>query len=354
MIPGRGNRPTARTEVKKPEIGSRMQGSRERKPRYRRRLTWLAIVIVLLVGGYSAIWFYVADRLEAMAAQAIVAFNRGGTRSVDCANPAARGFPFGVGLNCDSIRFEDGAQKVAVAAAAFRSGVRVYNPFNATAELDGPARISVPSGGVFAFYWERLRANVELATDFPDRISVEANGLKAEAGPDADAVNLFSIGRLEGQMRKAGADLDVAANFSDADIDPKLLNGGVLPPLKGAADLTIKDGVNLVRFGDGSLRGHSGMIRTLSVASGETAGVLLAGPFSVADDGLLDADLTVTIRDPKALSAMLATAFPSAANQIRSSFAGLAMLGDNPTLPLKISRGRALLGFIPLGRLPPL
>ena len=30
------------------------------------------------------------------------------------------------------------------------------------------------------------------------------------------------------------------------------------------------------------------------------------------------------------------------------------MLGDNPTLPLKISKGRATLGFIPLGKLPPL
>ena len=36
---------------------------------------------------------------------------------------------------------------------------------------------------------------------------------------------------------------------------------------------------------------------------------------------------------------MLAKAFPASADQIRQSFAGLAMLGDNPTLPLKISKG---------------
>jgi len=29
-------------------------------------------------------------------------------------------------------------------------------------------------------------------------------------------------------------------------------------------------------------------------------------------------------------------------------------MGDNPTLPLKVSKGRAMLGFIPLGNLPPL
>ena len=42
------------------------------------------------------------------------------------------------------------------------------------------------------------------------------------------------------------------------------------------------------------------------------------------------------------------------ADQIRTSFAGLAVMGDNPTLPLKISKGRAMLGFIPLGNVPPL
>jgi hypothetical protein len=68
----------------------------------------------------------------------------------------------------------------------------------------------------------------------------------------------------------------------------------------------------------------------------------------------VDADLTVTIRDPKALSAILTKAFPAMADQIRTSFAGLAVMGDNPTLPLRISKGRAMLGFIPLGSVPPL
>ena len=110
-----------------------MPSSRARKPNRLRRFMWLGIV-----------WVYIAGRLEAMAAQAIAEFNRDGSRSADCANPAARGFPFGMGLNCDSVRFEDTPQKVAMSAAAFRSGVQVYSPFNVTAELGSPARVSVP------------------------------------------------------------------------------------------------------------------------------------------------------------------------------------------------------------------
>ena len=49
---------------------------REAKAELQRRLTWLGIVIVLLFGGYSAAWFYVAAKLEAVAGAAIAGLNR--------------------------------------------------------------------------------------------------------------------------------------------------------------------------------------------------------------------------------------------------------------------------------------
>src|SRR5262249_40349342 len=130
--------------------------------------------------------------------------------------------------------------------------------------------------------------------------------------------------------------------------------GAQLPPLAGVADLTVAGGVNLVRSGNNSLRGHSGTIRTLDLSSDPQTGLSLSGPFSVSNEGLLDAELKVTIRNPKALAEQLAQAFPSNANQIRSSFDGLAVLGNNPTLPLKVKAGKATLGFIRLGVIPPL
>jgi hypothetical protein len=244
---------------------------------------------------------------------------------------------------------------VAASTAAFRSLAQVYDPFHIVAELDSPARISAPSGGAFAFDWANLRASARLSMDFPDQIDTVVTSLTADAGADGSAATrLFSAGSAEAHMLKAGDDLKLAASFADATIDPKLLKGAELPPLKGEVDITVKDGVSFVRFGSGSLRGQSGTIQTLAVSSGDTAGLSLSGPFSVASDGLVDADLSVTIRDPKALSAILMKAFPGMADQIRTSFAGLAVMGDNPTLPLKISKGRAMLGFIPLGNVPPL
>ena len=57
--------------------------------------------------------------------------------------------------------------------------------------------------------------------------------------------------------------------------------------------------------------------------------------------------------DPR-LAEQLATAFPANADRIRMSFMGLAALGDNPSMPLKVRGGKARLGFVPLPDIPPL
>ena len=54
----------------------------------------------------------------------------------------------------------------------------------------------------------------------------------------------------------------------------------------------------------------------------------VSGPFSIGDDGLIDADLKITIRDPKGLSAVLAEAFPEERRQIGSGFSALAVHGQ--------------------------
>ena len=327
--------------------------SSKAKPNYSRRFFWLAVFIVLLFGGYSVAWFYFAGRLETAAATAIASLNRDGAKA-DCAKPTARGFPFRIGLFCDSVRFDDPQQGVAASAAAFRSAAQIYDPFHVVAELDGPAAVTAPNIGEIGFNWDNLRASVRLAMDFPERVSTEVNKLAVTAHAAGSAASLFGAGHAEAHMRRNGDDLDLAASFADAAIDPMLTRGAQLPPLAGTADLTIAGGVNLVRSGDGSLRSHSGIIRTLELSSDPQTGLSVSGPFSVSNDGLLDADLKVTIHNPRALAEHLARAFPAKADQIRSSFGGLAALGNNPSLPLNIKSGKATLGFIPLGVIPPL
>ena len=310
----------------------------------------------MLFGGYSAGWFYVAGKLEELATQAIARLNRDGT-SADCANLVARGFPFRIGLYCDSVRFEDTPQQVAASAAAFRSLAQVYDP------VPDRRRTRQPGANIRS-RWRRLRRSTGTICApapacrwiFPSSSRLEVTSLTADANPTRRRDKRLSApAAAEAHMRKSGDDLDLAASFTDADIDPKLLNGGDLPPIQGEADLTIKDGVNLVRFGDRSLRGHSGMIRTLARLLGRNG-----RPFArraVFGRRRRPGRRRPHGDDPRpegACRRCWPRRFPSAAAQIRTSFAGLAAMGDNPTLPLKVSKGRAMLGFIPLGNLPPL
>ncbi|RJG43846.1 DUF2125 domain-containing protein [Mesorhizobium sp. DCY119] len=320
------------------------------KPNYNRRILWLAAFVVLLFGGYSVGWFYLAGKVETKAKAEIASLNRDGMVA-ECTNPVARGYPFRLGLFCDHVAFEDAGRGVSVSAGNFRSAGQIYDPTHLIAEIDGPARIDVPQSQPLALTWDNLRASVRLAQPLPERVSVEGKMLKAAT--DAGAP-LLAADTFEGHVRPNGQDLDLAGSFAGLALDSSLVEGRTLPLLSGDTDLTVKNGVTLIAQKAQSLRGQSGTIRSLDLSTSETAGLSLSGPFSVGEDGLLDAQFKLTVRDPQGLAMALSEAIPEKSEQIQQGFAALSMLGSAPSLPLKISKGRASFGFIKLGNVPPL
>ena len=327
-----------------------MPSSDRKKPNYSRRFFWLGVFIVVLFGGYSLGWFWLAGRLEAEAKTTITALNRDGVEA-DCANPTARGYPFRIGLYCDSVAFSDAAQGISLSAGSLRSAGQIYDPMRLVAELDGPASIDSARAGVFSLDWENLRASARLSTPLPRRLSLEGVRLKAAT---AGGAPLLAAENFQAHMRPNEENLDLAGSFSGLALDASLLDGRKVPPLSGQSDITINDGVRLLGERVKDLRGQSGTIRELALSTGEETGVTLSGPFSIDDAGLIDARLNITIRDPRGLSAVLAEAVPEKRDQIEQAFSGLAMLGNAPSLPLRIAKGKASLGFIPLGQIPPL
>lgn len=328
--------------------------SSKANPNYSRRFFWLAVFIVILFGGYSAGWFYLANQVTRQANAAIASLNRDGV-TAECTNPMVRGYPFRLGLYCDSLGYADTGRSIVATAGGLRTAAQVYAPRQILAELDGPLRTALPGMPPLWLDWDKMRASVRVAQPLPQRLSVEAEGVSAQTDPDeGDPVMLFSATSLEGHLRPNGTDLDWAGSFAGLQVDAAAVGGRTLPILNGAGDATLTNGVQLLAAKTTSLRGQAGTIRSLDLSTGAETGVALSGTFSVAADGLLDADLTIRMRDPKGVSAALATAFPEARDQITTGFSGLSMLGSSPTLPLKISRGKAVLGFIPLGEIPPL
>lgn len=323
------------------------------KPK-KRRFIWLGLLVLVVFGAYSAGWFYLADRVRTEAAGAIAALDARGVNA-DCANLTVSGYPIRFAVSCDNTAYEDDARNVAASTGSISAVAPIYWPLAPVATVVGPLRASAPGMSPLWLDWDRLRAHTSLSWPMPRRVSLEADGLSGQTDPqdDTDPVQLFSAGMAELSLTPEGADVVATGSFGDLQIDAEAIEGRVLPMFDGRGDILLKDGLTLLAAPPASLRGRSLEIRSLELSSG-TAGMSVSGPLSVDTDGLVDADLTIRLQNLDAVAAILGAAIPEQKRQIEQGFTALAMLGNKPKLPLKIRKGKASLGFIPLGRLKPL
>lgn len=324
-----------------------MASSGERAVNYGRRFFWFALAIVLAIALYTAGWFFVAGRLVDQVNSSVAHVNGNGRRAT-CENAHARGYPFRIGVFCDMVMYEDAAAGIRFRARELRSAAQVYQPTRIIVELDGAASLELPGIDALDLAWSSMRASVRLASPTPERISVEGRDVQIRRDEPGDVSPLLArAASLEGHMRTAEGGRDLAMRFSDLKLDAELTGTSAVPPLTGLADVFVEGTGN-------SLRGQSGELRSVSVSIGDDAGVSVSGPFSVDDDGLIDAQLRVTMRNPRALAALLVELMPDARRQIELSFSGLAALGEAPTLPLRIIGSEVRFGFLRLGAIPPL
>ncbi|MBZ9699818.1 MULTISPECIES: DUF2125 domain-containing protein [unclassified Mesorhizobium] len=330
-----------------------MTSTDERQPKHRRRLFWLAAFVIALFAIYSGGWFYLADRVRSEADKAIATLNKSGIEA-GCANLQVSGYPLSFAVSCDNLAYEDDAKNLAASAGSFNAVAQIIQPLSPVADLRGPLRTSVPGMVPLWIDWDDLKANVKLSWPLPRRISLTAEGLSGQTDPadDTDPVQLFSAGKAAGQLQPNGRDIDYIGSFGDLEIDPDAIGGRVLPPLDASGEATLKNGLALIGTQLKSLRGQAVEIRRLDLSSG-TAHVTVSGPLSVDAEGLVDADLMIRLKDPKAVAAILGAAIPEQKNQIEQGFAALALLGNEPSMPLKVVKGKASLGFIPLGKIKP-
>jgi hypothetical protein len=257
-------------------------------------------------------------------------------------------------VSCDNIAYEDDARSVAASTGSLNAGAEITAPLSPSADLRGPLRTMVPGMPPLFIDWDQLQANVKVWWPLPNSVSLQADGLSGQTDPqdDTDPVQLFSAGKAAGQLQPIGQDIKYIGSFGDLEINADAIGGRVLPAFDGSGEVTLKNGVALVAAPPKSLRGQSAEIAKLDLSSG-TARIIVSGPISVDAEGLIDANLTIKLKDPKAVAAILGGAIPEHKSEIEQGFAGIAMLGKEPSLPLKITKGKASLGFIPLGKIKP-
>ncbi|MCR4265503.1 DUF2125 domain-containing protein [Nitratireductor sp. ZSWI3] len=328
--------------------------SRKRTKRsYSRRFFWLAALIVLAVAAYTGGWLYAANLLETRTTALVDRLN-GSQRRANCEEPAARGYPFRIGLFCRSLFYEDGEHGISLSAGAFRSAAQIYQPLHTVGELDGPARIALPFLPALQATWENMRMSARLTSDLPQRISSEADKVVVTLEEATDKP-VAAADVMQAHTRRNGQDLDLAVIMNRLSLDRTVTGDVSVPPLDGELLISIEDGVMLLTEGSSpQLRGRSGTIQNLTLrATDGNAAMTVKGPVEIGHDGLVNARLNVTLTEPQSIARLAGEAFPEQRDQINAVMSGLSSLGSAPTLPVNIRQGRIFVGFLPLGKIPP-
>lgn len=327
------------------------------------RLGLLLLVIALLGVGWTYGWQRGAQEIERRAdAVATRIADRGG--AFECAGRRIGGFPFRIGIFCDSMLYAS-PNGATFAAGAVRSAAQFYAPGHVVLELDPAGRLTLPSGEGYVIGWQSARASLRAGMTRLDSFDLEIREPRlAEAGATAD---LGKASHVELHLRRNPDNenaVDIA--FSGTTLHE---TEAVTPDFDIAGDLRLDEATNLLQRPDAFLpgvraNGLKGEARNLEIRPLAGGLLSISGPFSIDENGLLDADLNISASNLLALADFLATLAPRNGDEIRSAVGLLASVApssksgssdaDKRSIRLNIRRGKISLGVFALGELPPL
>ena len=341
-----------------------------------RKIKWLAVAIVIVIGLYAGLWMFLASRLDRGAAQAMAQAEAEGTR-IECAGRDVRGFPFRLGLFCErtGIALPDGTT---ASAGELRSAAQIYDPGLVISELDGPASVAAP-GLTAEAAWDVLRASTNFGIERLNLGVARLENVRLDGTLDGAPMGA-TLDRLVASVRPNGPDLDAAITVDALDAAP--IDGRDAPPIDLRVDATVSGAAGALAY-DGvpveSLRGRTLTLRSFDLAFAGGGRLAADGSVSVDGDGLASGSVEIGFSDlPAMVDAVVAFA-PDAAAPLRTVatvidggggggfLSGLVAGASGGTgaedaapddglarVTIRLQSGEARLGVIPLGSVPPL
>ena len=336
-----------------------------------RRIQWLAGIVLALIAGYTALWFFLASKLEDGVERALAQ----SPADVACQDRDVRGYPFRLGLFCE--RTAAKTTEGTLNAGAFRSAAQIYRPGLVISELDGPFAFDGRAAAIEAD-WESARASTRFGTTQLQLGTVELRDATLRAAPAGGEPFEATLAGLLASVRPNGQALDLALQATAFDAAP--VAGRDAPPVDLTLDATLSDAAAALAY-DGtpldSLRGRTIDLRRLALNILEGGRIDVSGEIEVDAAGLADGTVDLAFTDLEATLAALRALAPEIGPQLDAigpvlAQAGGGLLGDvlgavggdaaaEPVTPAGTTRlsivldgGRARVGIFPLGQIPPL
>ncbi|MBP1852179.1 DUF2125 domain-containing protein [Rhizobium halophytocola] len=323
-----------------------------------RKILLLGLAIVAVCVVYSGAWYVAATTLQGRL-ERIFKDQNPWRANVTCENQDLRGYPFRIGVFCDTLSFDDPKRGISGTFGALRSAAQVYAPGHIIWELDGPGQVRTTNGELISLEWSDLRSSVVTGLTAIKRSSVEAKQFHATMTPPTGLpMAEVRSPSIETHVRANGDDLDYAAIGRDIELS---LDGGkfTLPLFSASVDMTLADRADLMGFrgGETDLHGLKTEIRKVAIALGEKQEISASGPLSVDDKGRLSGNLRLEINGVSEIAKTLKDFAPEAADNIDTGDKVLIALfgGDQKgSAEFKIRKGVVTLGIFPIYTIPPI
>ena len=324
-----------------------------------RKWVWLFVIVILVIGVYSAGWFYAANALKTNVLKVLGDQKQAGV-SGECADIDFRGYPLRIGIYCSSVKIDDKINGISAVFGALRSRAEVYTPGKIAWELRSPGEIRTAHGLAITSQWSNLRSNLVAKRGGIGQTSTIIKDLKATIASAATAQTYdFTADHTEMHLVQKGQDLNAVMRLQNSNTVVQGLPL-TLPTLSGTAEVTLFDKAGLIDGSDtsGKLYGARGELRKVVADIGNGRVMTLTGPFSFDDAGYLTGQFKLKIESIDDWRKSLGELFPDLASTINTAGKLLkALVAGNNTasVDLTVKRGEvSLSGFIPLGKIPPI
>ncbi|MDH3194766.1 MAG: DUF2125 domain-containing protein [Hyphomicrobiales bacterium] len=317
----------------------------------------LAVLCAAAIAIWYGIWTVIAGRIGGAVADSLANAADQGV-ALSCDGQEIGGFPLRFDVICGKIGAAESASGLQAAMAGLRTATPVYWPWQSTADLAAPLRLSGgPLPAPVDVTWSVAAISLDAASPVPDRIAFNAGDVQATFGEIAVTANTTHA-EASPTPDKLGARLALSAVAS------RLLWQG---RQSDAADITAKAWIDTppeaVMRGDFDPRRSGLSIRELTIRL-EIDGALIqaAGPLRFDASGLLSGELDVHIIGAQALPSYF-NSLPAGAQPVAHTFAGgVLALGtpatlegrDAKVLALRIDGGVVRMGPLALAHIPPL
>ncbi|WP_420334741.1 DUF2125 domain-containing protein [Roseibium sp.] len=332
----------------------------------RRRYILLMCAIGLVIAGWSGAWFFgrsvLADQLDTQ----LQALKTNGL-DLSCSDLAIAGYPFRYEVYCTDLASSD-RYGTKGSLGGLNAVALIYNPWHIIFEAKAPASIAEPLGGVLGeMSWDTARASVKFSSSALG--AFDAVLQKPEAAfENPVSRGLFAAEKAEIHLRNAPETTNAVDGFVSVDA----LQLKSLPEFSAVIDMRghvqvaggseLLTGANLAAL----VQQQNGRLPIKLVLFETVVGdsrVDAAGDLLVNGDGTVSGNINLTIGNADGLLELIKPLFPprdnsfSIVSSVVQSLKGAESDVDGVpsiTLPVAIDQGSIRIGFLTLGRIPPL